>query len=786
MNSFFKKEIESLKKAFNNNESVSLTDGNYKNKSGNTILHYFIKYKNIINLINDLDLEKFILKKILEFDKNINLKNNDGYTPLMLAIKNEYVDIAHELLKIPSIDVNIQGPENNTALILTIRHDLDSIANELLEIPGIDLNLQGYERNTALILAIRNKKEIIVEKLLEMPGIIFDLQRYDGHTALMSLIMFYNEKNFNRLLEKDGIGINLRDRDGNTALTLAIICNKYTVSKYTVSKLLKIKDIDVNLQTRNRDTPLILAIKEKKPNICIELLKIPSIDVNIPGYERNTALMHSINSNYTDVSIELLKIKDIDVNLKNLKGYTALDIAREKRNHIVINIILLEFMDDINICIDKNLQEFINCICKFIIKKANKKNNNIKNDYDVYNIIIEYLKKNYNLEYKSNLGKVIIREAIKGEALLTFINCSPEIYYRQIQIEYITKNSRILSGINVGGLTRNFFFECQIELHELFSKKSINSNKIEYYNRLQQSIEWNNYIPVVNLLIFSKINNCPIYLDIELFGKLSKIVLNLIIIDDSYSLIQKIFIINILLKYVDILDKKLLYGMYQLLLTERHLMIINNTRKFDKKNIIATYISEINKTTKNNRNRENKKNMNIQINKFRNNINRNTNLKEVSKLLHKSISSRVYKNLLDFYLSHFISHIVTFETFMQNLKFKNDRDIPPQNSNLFIQKILKFLNYMNEKDGNNILLLAQTMTGNTLLAPEYVIKMSSTLTINIPKAIPAKFHTCFNSVDFYEDNFPFTIIDGNEKHNNEVLSIFIHILNTQLKSDFKG
>jgi len=62
--------------------------------------------------------------------------------------------------------------------------------------------------------------------------------------------------------------------------------------------------------------------------------------------------------------------------------------------------------------------------------------------------------------------------------------------------------------------------------------------------------------------------------------------------------------------------------------------------------------------------------------------------------------------------------------------------------------------------------------------------MYHTLANNIRKQKPVLFHTCFTSLDFFEDNFPFIIIDGNEEHNNEVLENFMTLIRNQLQSSF--
>jgi hypothetical protein len=628
-----------------------------------------------------------------------------------------------------------------------------------------------------------------------------------------------NKKILNEQNIEDIEDINYRNKDGNTALMLAIIDNKLKV----VIKILRdyYGVVDINIKNNDGNTALMLAIINNRFLSYLQLEDNPNIYVNIKNNDGNTALMLAIINNNMRMCYNLLERPDIDVNIKNNDGNTALDYACVKKLEKVITIIFKILGID---CINKNLKEFIDCINTFIRKKSNKNVNNIKNDKDVCIIVIEYLKKNYNLQFETSKNKIEeVIPAIRGKALLSIksiFSSKPSLFLEKIKIQYMRVHKKpdggiILKpegGINYNGITKNFFYECQEELNKLFKNFIFNkpNNRInrinsvitnrpssinltlteieKYYIELQISrnnktdVNWNNYIFVVNLLFCSKINNCPIYLDTEIFYDLSKIVLNLIIIDESYSLIQKIFIVNMLLKYKDIVNKKLYYGMYDLLLTNRHRSNINNTAKYDKKNVIATYISEINETQKINRNTKNKNNMNKQIYEFKQREEQD-NINLIASLLNNAISIGIYKDIVDFYYTHFIPHIVTFKTFMQNLIFDNSSENPPINKDIFITNIKKLLEYMNEKDDKNILLLAQTMTGNTLVS-QYKINMYSTLVDNTSKAKPASFHTCFNSVDFYEDNFPFIITSNNEVKNNEVLDNFIHLLKTQINSEF--
>jgi hypothetical protein len=228
--------------------------------------------------------------------------------------------------------------------------------------------------------------------------------------------------------------------------------------------------------------------------------------------------------------------------------------------------------------------------------------------------------------------------------------------------------------------------------------------------------------------------------------------------------------------YEDISKKKLLYGMYDLLLTERQKDKMVNNDSLEIKNAIKFGT---------NKNRIlDKENMSQKIKNIESNINKkNSNTKIIFDLIIKSINDRIYQDVPDFFITHFISNIVTFETFMKNINFtvSTYSVVPITNKDKFINDIKKLLNYMNEKDKNNILLLAQGMSGNTLLANQYKFNLFS------GKDGLLSLHSCFSSIDLYEGSFNiyFTITE-NEEQNQKVLEKFMDLIKTSIQSNFVG
>ena len=105
------------------------------------------------------------LREFLQKDNvNINAKNKDGYTPLILAARfgrNEAVD---ELLAVGA-DVNRTNNYGNTALSFAARFGLKKIVKSLLDC-GANVNLPNNIGNTPLIRASHFGHAVVVKELI--------------------------------------------------------------------------------------------------------------------------------------------------------------------------------------------------------------------------------------------------------------------------------------------------------------------------------------------------------------------------------------------------------------------------------------------------------------------------------------------------------------------------------------------------------------------------------------------------------------------------------------------
>jgi len=98
-------------------------------------------------------------------DKDINKKDRNDSTILILAVRKRLLDIVKLLLENICIDVNIQDNNGFTALIWATLLKLPDIVRLLLQNTYIDVNLRDNDGCTALGYASRNNYTEIISIL---------------------------------------------------------------------------------------------------------------------------------------------------------------------------------------------------------------------------------------------------------------------------------------------------------------------------------------------------------------------------------------------------------------------------------------------------------------------------------------------------------------------------------------------------------------------------------------------------------------------------------------------
>ena len=373
-----------------------------------------------------------------------------------------------------------------------------------------------------------------------------------------------------------------------------------------------------------------------------------------------------------------------------------------------------------------------------------------------YNIIYKYKTKRNN-ELKlllENFGSKFISNYNRTTYILTPLTT--------VQIEYIGE-----PGVNAGGLSREFFknLEKQLNYKEdlLNVKKKLNNlgtknerNLMEIENIIikTKNIKDLSDEEIINILVFSKVNNNPIYINND---RLKEVILKKIRSSIKKHL-NKNFIYNFL-KYEGNLNSELVT--YE----KPETIFLNGTNNLSNTNYSPTAFKKYIK---------NKFNSNEE--KFINNkylLNEANVVNAENSVLINYISSefinrnRIYKNFLDFYISHFINFSLNVDDIINNLIFINATE----------EFVLKFKGLLKNLSEEELKKFNECISGSFKLQPEYKIEI-----INYGAIIKYSiYHTCFSRMDIRGiDNFINNFLQFENNSNNYKKLV----IKEQCKKDF--
>lgn len=121
---------------------------------GNTPLHYLVSNNNLLNQETEGKFAErnAIVDKFLALDVDINARNAEGKTPLMLAVINGNTAMIRKLIA-SGADINIADWEGNTPLIYASLLNNPEIITTLLEFKSLNISHKNNNGVSALLIA---------------------------------------------------------------------------------------------------------------------------------------------------------------------------------------------------------------------------------------------------------------------------------------------------------------------------------------------------------------------------------------------------------------------------------------------------------------------------------------------------------------------------------------------------------------------------------------------------------------------------------------------------------
>lgn len=226
-------------------------DLEHKNKSGNTALYYACleDHDEIVSLLvsagatleNRFNNGNTVLMEAINGEKskvveillkeakiNVNQQNDFGNTPLIEAAqkrdRGRNRNIIFDMLLQAGVDLNIKNTQGRTALICAVKDGHIDIVKSLINTQGINLFIKDNNRDSALSYSKQNNKiiyELIKNKIEEIKKELFG---YIENNDLNKIKLFATKYT-----------LGLYDKDGNNPLHIAAKNNNFEVFKLILS-----------------------------------------------------------------------------------------------------------------------------------------------------------------------------------------------------------------------------------------------------------------------------------------------------------------------------------------------------------------------------------------------------------------------------------------------------------------------------------------------------------------------------------------------------------------------
>lgn len=303
------------------------------------------------------------LKALLDKCKDVDERNENGQTALMMAAEQGNLEMVQELID-KRANCNLDDVDNWTALISASKEGHVEIVKELLD---SNANMEHRDMGgwTALMWASYKGRTEVVEVLLSkganpsITGLQYSVYPIiwaagRGHSEIVKLLLQYGAKvncsdkygttsliwaarkghleSVKSLLQ---MGADV-DQEGANSMTALIVAVKGGYTD-TVKEILK-RNPNVNLTDKDGNTALAIAAKEGHTEIVQDLLDAGTY-VNIPDRNGDTVLIGAVRGGHVEIVRALLH-KYADIDIRGQDNKTALYWAVEKGNATMVRDIL--------------------------------------------------------------------------------------------------------------------------------------------------------------------------------------------------------------------------------------------------------------------------------------------------------------------------------------------------------------------------------------------------------------------------------------------------------------
>ncbi|MEM6698764.1 MAG: ankyrin repeat domain-containing protein, partial [Bacteroidota bacterium] len=333
----------------------------------------------LMQAIKDDDLRA--VKTYLEKDINLNQKDQDGFTPLLLAAHEQHDAVAKAIVahitNQVTAQVDLQRDKKWTASDLSsVDHkdfelfmravddgDLELVMY-FLDKGGIDVNGIGRNEFTPLMLAASEDHPEVVHLLIDR-GAKINFMNSNGWTALIEAADEGSYASALVLIEA-GADIDLHEKEGGRSAVVMAASEGHL----NLLELLLESGADFS-NYHDGYTPLHGAAEEGQTEIMKILLK--KIDANFTDHYQRTPLFYAAEEGHVDI-VKYLVAKGAKINIQARNGRTPLSYAAEERQQAIVQFLLEKGADAsvrdeegftaLDYAIDEAAEEVINILLK--------------------------------------------------------------------------------------------------------------------------------------------------------------------------------------------------------------------------------------------------------------------------------------------------------------------------------------------------------------------------------------------------------------------------------------
>ncbi len=303
--------------------------------------------------------QMYVIEELID-KVNINVQDEEGYTPLMNAITEGEIKVVKILLEHNADVTKIKDNSGRNAFFwAAVLDELEML--KLFEKYNPDFNVSDNYGSNALFFT---RKAETVNYLLKN-GADINKKNKSGRTPLIQHSLAYENQDHVKFLLEKGADINAQDNEGVTTLMFAVQTDKTKIIDICLSE-----KADINMKDKEGKTALFHTIssfgilenvktmtenmfgdyaktdyvknymnqkKMEETDTAIRLIKLlvsNGADINAQDNKGNTLLMYAIALRNESLINEILKLNP-DVNIKNKEGKTANDMAKEYGYKIV-------------------------------------------------------------------------------------------------------------------------------------------------------------------------------------------------------------------------------------------------------------------------------------------------------------------------------------------------------------------------------------------------------------------------------------------------------------------